>query len=199
MGREGWSGADEPEFDALFDATYPELRRFAIRRVENRAGVEDVLAETFTTAWRRRTEMPDPALPWLFGICHKVIANHRRSAKRRVRLFARLAANRTDLGRDPAEIVAERSEIGSAFARLSESQREVLRLVAWDGLSAADAAGALGCSPPPFACDCTGPDPSSRNVWRRPDMNQTRARTGSSPGRGFQEAQSATSSKTTSF
>src|SRR5947208_1863689 len=99
MGREGWSVADEREFDALFDATYPELHRFAVRRVENRAGVEDVLAETFATAWRRRGQMPDPALPWLFGICHKVIANHRRSAKRRIRLFARLAANRTDLGR----------------------------------------------------------------------------------------------------
>jgi RNA polymerase sigma-70 factor (ECF subfamily) len=150
MGAEGWSGDDEREFDALFQEHYPDLRRFAMRRVENRAGMEDVLAETFAIAWRRREQMPDRALPWLFGICHRVIANHRRASRRRLRLLARLATNPTDLGRDPAEILAERSEIGAALAGLSESQREVLRLVAWDGLSAADAAAALGCSSAAF-------------------------------------------------
>jgi RNA polymerase sigma factor (sigma-70 family) len=150
MGREGRSELNEREFDALFEAHYSELRRYTLRRVEDRAGAEDVLAETFATAWRRREQMPEPALPWLFGICHKVIANHRRSAKRRARLFTRLASTRIDLGRDPAEIHAERSEIARAFAELSDSQREVLRLVAWEGLSAADAATALGCSPATF-------------------------------------------------
>jgi RNA polymerase sigma-70 factor (ECF subfamily) len=79
-----------------------------------------------------------------------VIANRRRSAKRRSRLFNRLAATRVDLGRDPAEILAERSEIARAFSQLSDSQREVLRLVAWEGLSAADAAKVLGCSSAAF-------------------------------------------------
>lgn len=91
-----------------------------------------------------------PRSPWLFGICHKVIANHRRSAKRRARLLIRLTRTRVELGRDPAEILAERSEIGRAFSQLNESQREVLRLVAWEGLSAADAASVLGCSPAAF-------------------------------------------------
>jgi RNA polymerase sigma-70 factor, ECF subfamily len=150
MGREGRSGRSEGEFDVLFDVHYAELRRYAVRRVENRAAIEDVLAETFVTAWRRRDQMPDPELPWLFGICHKVIANQRRSTKRRLRLLTRLRANRVDMGRDPAEILAERSEIGTAFARLSDSQREVLRLVAWEGLSAAEASAAVGCSPAAF-------------------------------------------------
>jgi RNA polymerase sigma factor (sigma-70 family) len=150
MGSRGAPGAERQEFDALFEAHYSELRRFVLRRLENQAAAEDVLAETFATAWRRREATPDPALPWLFGVCHKVIANHRRSAKRRVRLLNRLAASRLDLGRDPAELVAERSEIGRAFAGLSDSQREVLRLVAWDGLGAADAAAVLGCTPAAF-------------------------------------------------
>jgi RNA polymerase sigma-70 factor (ECF subfamily) len=121
-----------------------------VRRIEDGDGADDVLAETFAIAWRRRDQMPEPALPWLFGITHRVIANRRRSAKRRARLFNRLAATRIDLGRDPADILAERSEIGRAFARLSDSQREVLRLVAWEGLSASDAAKVLGCSPAAF-------------------------------------------------
>jgi RNA polymerase sigma-70 factor, ECF subfamily len=142
--------ADEPEFDALFGAHYAELRRYVIRRIEERGGGDDVLAETFAIAWRRRDQMPEAALPWLFGICHNVIANRRRSQKRRARLFNRLAATRVDPGRDPAEILAERSEIASAFTQLSDSQREVLRLVAWEGLNAADAAKVLGCSTAAF-------------------------------------------------
>jgi RNA polymerase sigma factor (sigma-70 family) len=150
MAREGRSGRDKDGFDVLFDAHYAELRRYAMRRVENRAAIEDVLAETFATAWRRREQMPEPALPWLFGVCHKVIANHRRATRRRMRLLNRLSASRVDIGRDPAELFAERSEIADAFARLSDSQREVLRLVAWEGLSSVEASAALGCSPETF-------------------------------------------------
>ena len=146
----GSSGADEQAFNAMFEAHYAELRRFVLRRVENWTAAEDVLAETFATAWRRRDRTPDPALPWLFGICHNVIANNRRSAKRRLRLTNRLAKSRPDLGRDPAELLAERSEIGRALSQLSPSQLEALRLVAWDGLSAADAAAVLGCTPEAF-------------------------------------------------
>jgi RNA polymerase sigma-70 factor, ECF subfamily len=150
MGRRAASGTEGKRFDALFDAHYSELRRFVLRRIENRAAVEDILAETFAVAWRRRDRIPDPALPWLFGVCRKVIANHRRSAVRHLRLINRMASSRPDVGRDPAELLAQRSEIGAALARLSSGQREVLRLVAWDGLGAADAAAVLGCSPGAF-------------------------------------------------
>jgi RNA polymerase sigma factor (sigma-70 family) len=146
----GASGTDEHAFNALFEAHYAELRRFVLRRIENRAAAEDVLAETFAIAWRRRELTPDPAVPWLFGICHKVIANHRRSAKRRLRLTNRLANLKPDVGRDPADLLAERSEIGRAFSQLSAAQREVLRLVAWDGLGATEAAAVLGCTPSAF-------------------------------------------------
>lgn len=149
MGREGRL-PDAAEFEALFGRHYAELRRYAARRIEGGDGTEDVLAETFATAWRRRDQMPDRAVPWLLGITHRVIANHRRAAKRRLRLLRRLAGTRVELGRDPADILAERSEVGRAFAQLSDSQREVLRLVAWEGLSATDAATVLGCSPGAF-------------------------------------------------
>jgi DNA-directed RNA polymerase specialized sigma24 family protein len=73
MGQDGRSERREGDFDALFDAHYAELRRYAVRRVENRAAIDDILAETFATAWRRRDQMPGSALPWLLGICHKVM------------------------------------------------------------------------------------------------------------------------------
>jgi RNA polymerase sigma-70 factor (ECF subfamily) len=150
MASVGASGPDERAFDALFDAHYSDLRRFVLRRIENRDAAGDILAETFAIAWRRRVDTPEAALPWLFGICHRVIANHRRSAKRRLRLLNRMAGSRPDFGRDPADVLAERSEIGRAFSKLSDSQREVLSLIAWDGLSAAEAATVLDCTPEAF-------------------------------------------------
>jgi RNA polymerase sigma-70 factor (ECF subfamily) len=137
---------DEAWFRAIFDAHYVELRRFVSRRVEDRSAIEDVLAETFTVAWRRRHDVPDQPGPWLAGVCQHVIANHRRSARRRQRLSGRVFADPPSVGRDPADISAERSEITRAFARLEPEQREVLRLVAWDGMASAEAAAVLGCT-----------------------------------------------------
>jgi RNA polymerase sigma-70 factor (ECF subfamily) len=47
---------------------------------------------------------------------------------------------------DPAEAVARRDAFAAAFASLAEQEREVLRLVAWDGLNVPEAALVLGCS-----------------------------------------------------
>jgi RNA polymerase sigma-70 factor, ECF subfamily len=146
----GRSGLDEESFTALFDAHYVRLRTFALRRIGEGPVVDDVLAETFAVAWRRRDAMPVPALPWLFGVCTRVISNQRRSARRRLRLWARLASAPPAAGRDPADLLAERGAIGEAFACLNEEQREVLRLVAWDGLTTADAAAVVGCTPATF-------------------------------------------------
>jgi RNA polymerase sigma-70 factor (ECF subfamily) len=143
--------SSEPSFDPaafgeLVDRHHSDLYAFTRRRVSEQAAVEDVLADTFLVAWRRRTEIPEPALPWLYGVCLRTISTHRRSGRRRLRLRGRLASERSATGRDPADLHAARSEITWAFAQLSEGERETLRLVAWDGLSNEDAAGVLGIS-----------------------------------------------------
>ncbi len=140
----------EAWFRHVFDEHYVELRRFVARRVEDASAIEDVLAETFTVAWRRRRDVPDSPGPWLAGVCLHVIDNHRRSARRLLRLRGRVFADPPSLGRDPADVSAERNEITQAFARLAPDQREVLRLVAWDGMGSAEAAAALGCTPGAF-------------------------------------------------
>lgn len=141
---------DPVRFASLVDAHHPALYSFARRRLADQAAVEDVLADTFLVAWRRRDEIPDPPLPWLYGVCLRTISTHRRSGNRRARLLGRLSSQRGDTGRDPAEMLAERSEISRAFAKLSESDREALRLVAWDGLSSDDAAAVLDVTPGAF-------------------------------------------------
>jgi RNA polymerase sigma-70 factor, ECF subfamily len=138
-------GAD---FERLFRAHYAQILAFALRRLGDRALAEEAAAETFAVLWRRRDDAPEPALPWLYGVATRVIANQRRSQRRRASLEQRLErepmAGPTEV--DPAARLQGRAELFAAFALLSESEREVLRLVAWEDLTPREAAAVLGCS-----------------------------------------------------
>jgi RNA polymerase sigma-70 factor, ECF subfamily len=138
----------EARFDECFRAYYPDVLAYALRRLRDRSTAEDVAAQTFAVAWRRLDELPRDPLPWLFGIAQHVIRNETRSARRRSRLLARIRSQDPHVtGPDHADSAAETSAVTTALRRLSESQREALRLAAWEGLDARRAAQALGCSP----------------------------------------------------
>ena len=96
----------------------------------------------FTIAWRRRRSVPDEpeSLPWLFGVARRVVANHQRAIRRRERLEAR-SAQQPERRFEP-----DTTDLDQALAALRESDREVLMLVAWEGLGPRALAAALGCS-----------------------------------------------------
>ncbi len=124
---------------------------YARRRVDSAEDAEDVVVEVFATAWRRRYDVPDEALPWLYGAAANVIAHVIRSDARRTRLGARLATVTPLRTPDPADAVADsldaRGLVGAALDDLAESDAELLRLWAWEGLEASQIAAVLGCSP----------------------------------------------------
>ena len=127
---------------------------YAYRRGASPAEAEDVVSETFLVCWRRLEVVPDDALPWLLGVAHKVLANHWRSGRRRDALVARMAHHVSFLGGAPSgplEPANPESPTIAAFARLPEKDREVLILVAWDGLTHKQGAQVLGCSPTAFS------------------------------------------------
>jgi RNA polymerase sigma-70 factor (ECF subfamily) len=138
----------EAEFDACFRAHYAEVLAYALRRLRERGAAEDVAAQTFVVAWRRLDALPADPLPWLLGVARHVIQNEARSARRRSRLLSRITGQHREMAAaaDPADAVSERSAILAALGRLSEGDREVLRLAAWEGLDARRAAVALGCT-----------------------------------------------------
>jgi RNA polymerase sigma-70 factor (ECF subfamily) len=139
-------------FERCFRDHYAQLLAFAMRRVGSRETAEDVVADTFAVAWRRRDGIPDPAPPWLYAIASHVIANQYRSSRRRHDLDARLA-HEAGIGApasDLAESLDRRDAFAAAFALLEEPEREALRLVVWDGLDSRDAARVFGCSPGAF-------------------------------------------------
>ncbi|MBS1863993.1 MAG: sigma-70 family RNA polymerase sigma factor [Actinobacteria bacterium] len=135
-------------FESCFREHYPRLLAFTMRRVSGREAAEEVVADIYAVAWRRRDHIPDRPLPWLYAIAANVIADQYRSTRRRHDLGLRLAheARVEETGSDPAESLALRDAFAVAFARLTEPEREVLRLVAWDGLDVREAARVLGCS-----------------------------------------------------
>jgi RNA polymerase sigma-70 factor (ECF subfamily) len=139
-------------FEHCFRDHYAQVLAFSLRRVSGREIAEDVVADTFAVAWRRRDRIPETALPWLYTIAGHVIANQYRSTHRRRKLDARLAQETDTVapGSDPAESLGRRDAFSAAFAHLAKPEREVLRLIAWDGLDTHDAARVFGCSPGAF-------------------------------------------------
>lgn len=133
-------------FDATYEAHLASVLAFALRRVPSRHEAEDVVAETFAVAWRRRDSIPEHPLPWLYGVTRRVISNQERSSRRVARLRGKLGSQPSNLGEDPADTFEQRDTFANAFAQLNEAQQEVLRLVAWEGLDHADGAAVLECS-----------------------------------------------------
>lgn len=139
---------DEQRLRALHAATYADLLRFAERRVPH-AEAEDVVATVFLVAWRRLDEVPDDARPWLFAVARKTIANQARGLRRRAVVDVRIDEGPAQ--DDAADSTALRLDLVRAWRTLSASDREVLALVAFDGLTGEQAAVVLGCRRTTFA------------------------------------------------
>jgi RNA polymerase sigma-70 factor, ECF subfamily len=133
-------------FERLFAAHYPAIHAYAKRRCADREDAEDVTAEVFSVAWRRIAAVPHPPGDrlWLFGVARRTLANHQRSARRRSRLWLRLREQ------PPAAVAPGESvtAAGRALEGLRAGDRELLTLLAWDGLTVAEIAEVIGVPAP---------------------------------------------------
>ncbi|WP_229070009.1 RNA polymerase sigma factor [Actinoplanes sp. DH11] len=143
------AGAEE-RFRRLHRETYADLLRFVERRVPA-DDAEDIVSTVFLTAWRRLGELPEDARPWLFAIAHKTMANRTRSWLRRRALDVRLMSVENTTAPDGAAGTAARIDLERAWRTLSVADREVLALVAFDGLTSEQAATVLNCRRSAFA------------------------------------------------
>jgi RNA polymerase sigma-70 factor (ECF subfamily) len=134
----------EERFEALYRSYAGEVLAYCRRRSPGAA--EDVLAETFLVVWRRLADVPGEPLPWLFGVARRVLSNQRRASGRREALRERLGNDEHVRDQD----AGEPGRLIEALQVLPERDREALLLQAWEGLSAEEAAVALGCSPMAF-------------------------------------------------
>jgi GDPmannose 4,6-dehydratase len=135
-----------------FEGLYAAHRNAITSYVRRRAGdaeFSDIVAQVFCLAWRRFDAVPPPPEDrlWLYGVARRMVADHRRSALRRTRLRQRLAGELPSPTILPDSFELLQSQVETAMAQLRPPEREVLRLIAWEGLSHAEAASRVGCSP----------------------------------------------------
>jgi RNA polymerase sigma-70 factor (ECF subfamily) len=124
---------------------FRELVGYAVRRVGSPDDASDIVAETMLVAWRRIDEVPpgDRARLWLYGVARRVVANHRRGQLRRQQLSERLSQQVVEVMPDPSDAADSIAAVRQALARLSDDDRELIMLTAWDGLDPREAAVVL--------------------------------------------------------
>jgi RNA polymerase sigma factor (sigma-70 family) len=141
----------EPErFASIFDRHAPHIQRYLARRLGQQVA-DDLVADTFLVAFDKRARYDlsrSDARPWLYGIATNLVRQHQREEVREYRLRASI---KPDLDHDGhADRVAARVTaaamnrlLATALAELSDGDRDVLLLVAWEGLTYEEVAAAL--------------------------------------------------------
>lgn len=142
--------ADRRErFRVIYRAEYSRIVGYALRRTRSPEDAADVATETLLTAWRRLDDLSsdDDARLWLYGIARRVLANHHRTVRRSSQLLDRISQ---EFARSVKNTVTEPDAIDAvwqALRGLHDEDREILALVAWEGLTGKELASVLGCSP----------------------------------------------------
>jgi RNA polymerase sigma factor (sigma-70 family) len=142
---------DVDRFGEIFDRHAPAIFRFLARRIgPDDAG--DLLSDVFLAAFESRArydrERPS-ALPWLYGIGSNLLGKHHRHRASELRALERMVV-RSD-PHDHADSVTRSVDAQAqllAMAELIESlppgERDALLLYAWEDLSYAEIATAIG-------------------------------------------------------
>ncbi len=146
--REG----DREVFALLYEQFARAVYNHGLRLTGDWSTAEEVMSETFLTAWRTRERVHEDGgslLPWLLGIATHKADNARRGVRRRQLFLARQPQPRVEedfaprtIGRiDDARYLRA---VQTALGRLRRQEREVLALCVWSGLDYQQTAEALG-------------------------------------------------------
>jgi RNA polymerase sigma-70 factor (ECF subfamily) len=134
-----------PWFTSVVREHSTALVRYFARRGP-RQDAEDLAAEVFATAWRRRDDVPREAvLPWLYRTAGFTLANHRRKL---VDLPVEVVPESGEprVGEDPELSALFDDELRGALMSVGERDRRILLLHAWEGLDGEELAQVLGIS-----------------------------------------------------
>lgn len=119
------------------------LRRYLARRTDATTA-DDVLADTLMVCWRRYDQLSEEPLPFAYGVARLCLANAERGARRQRRVAGKIAA--LDPPRELPDPVGD-DRLTEAMAELSPDDAELLRLWAWEQLTAGEIATVLDITP----------------------------------------------------
>ena len=136
-------------FDELYRSSRDDVYAYAAGLLRDRAAAEDVTATAFERAYRKRSRYDarrgNPRA-WLFGIARNAALDELRRRGRQASLTAEPLDPEGVAAVHPAERSELRLVIAGAIAELEPSERELIALKFFAGLSNAEIAGVLGIS-----------------------------------------------------
>ena len=139
---------DPEAFGALFDHFYAPVYRYVAARVGRPSDAEDLAQLVFVKALEALPRYELRGVPfggWLFRLARNVVIDHVRTRREHVTLD--IIVQQSTEGDGPDELAVLRQDMDSvAFAlrRLTPEQREAIQLRFFAGLSAREAAIAMG-------------------------------------------------------
>ncbi|MFT4082090.1 MAG: sigma-70 family RNA polymerase sigma factor [Nocardioides sp.] len=133
------------EFEQLYRATATEVLGYVRRR--GALDAEDLVAEVYAIAWRRRADLPSALLrrAWLFGTARRLLLTDARRRDREKEVGEDAAARP-----DPAPDAEREHTCGvvtAALGRLRPDDRELIQLVEWERMTTAEVSVVLGIRP----------------------------------------------------
>ena len=136
-------------FEALYRRTFPRVYAYVASLLRDRAAAEDVTAQAFERAYRRRSSFRAPrgsADAWVFAIARNAALDELRRRRRQAPLEHEpedpwCAAPEEELGR-----AEERATVRAALAALDRRERDLVALKFAGGLSNEELARVLGIS-----------------------------------------------------
>jgi RNA polymerase sigma-70 factor (ECF subfamily) len=150
------AGSRDPErvkvFDELYEATFTRILAFCRRRTRSLADAEDAVAEVYLVAWRKLDDATSAEQPllWLYSVAARVVANQHRGQDRLRRLKDRLGRvvdrRRVPGADEPVLTAASAADVAAALQQLRPLDRELLRLIAYERLTYAEAGMVAGLS-----------------------------------------------------
>jgi RNA polymerase sigma-70 factor, ECF subfamily len=131
-------------FKSLYLLTHQRLYAYAYRRASSSQDAADAYSETYAIAWKKFEQIPEGfEIAWLYNTCRYVLFGIGRETMRMNEVLLELGS---DSGRSADVTNTSALEAREALGRLKADDREVLMLVAWDGLDSHGLGTALGCS-----------------------------------------------------
>lgn len=136
-------------FAALYERTFPKVYAYVASLLRDRAAAEDVTAQAFERAYRkRRGYRPGRGSvdAWIFGIARNAALDELRRRKRRASLEVEPADHAAPGTDELVDLALKRDVVRAALADLDAKERELIALKFAGGLSNSSIAEVLGTS-----------------------------------------------------
>ena len=135
-------------FGMIFDQYHESIYRFIASRVHRPSDAEDLTQHVFVKALEALPRYESRGIPfggWLFRLARNAVIDHVRTRHDHAELDAIVEWTHGDAGPDEIAVVRQELDaVGAALATLTDEQREAIALRFFAGLSAREAAEAMG-------------------------------------------------------